>query len=112
MSEQASDSIWLNETDFCRIEYLAEVSGLSMEEIEDLIENGVITPAEPSAEPRVFQLHCVVTVKTARRLRDDFQLESHGLTLALTLLRRISDLQATLNALQAGQGRLMNKVSD
>ena len=110
MSEQLSDLIWLNETNFCRIEYLAEVSGLSMEEIEDLIENGVITPADQSAEERVFQLHSVITVKTARRLRDDFQLESHGLTLALTLLRRISDLQAALNDLQAG--RSTNKVSD
>ena len=105
MSEQSSDSIWLNETDYCRIEHLVEVSGLSLEEIEDLIETGVIVPAEPSAAPPVFNLHYVVTVKTARRLRDDFQLERHGLTLALTLLRRIGDLEAALVALQAQRGR-------
>ena len=106
MNMQLTDAIWLNDTDVCRIEHLVEVSGLSMDEIEDLIENGIIEPAEDGAQPRVFQLRHVVTVKTARRLRDDFQLDRHGLTLALTLLRRISALEAELSALQA---RLMSE---
>jgi chaperone modulatory protein CbpM len=105
MNTQLSDSTWLNDTDVCQIEHLAEVSGLSIEEIEDLIENGVIVPAEPSAPPRFFQLRYVMTVKTARRLRDDFELDRHGVTLALTLLRRIGELEAELNTLQAKVGR-------
>lgn len=48
-----------------------------------------------------FELAHVVTVKTARRLRDDFQLESLGLALALTLLRRADELEAQLRDLQA-----------
>ncbi len=106
MSEQSSDSIWLNETDYCRIEHLVEVSGLSLEEIEDLIETGVIAPAGQNEQPRVFQLQYVLTVKTARRLRDDFQLERHGLTLALTLLRRVADLEAELKTLQAARVKI------
>lgn len=105
MSEQSNDSIWLTATEYCRIEHLVEVSGLSIEEIEDLIETGILVPAKPDTAPPVFHLHCIVTVKTARRLRDDFQLESHGLTLALTLLRKVSDLEAEVAALHAQLGR-------
>lgn len=100
MNRQLSESIWLNDTDVCQIEYLSEVSGLSIEEIEDLVDSGVIAPAEP-ARPRLFHLQHVLTVKSARRLRDDFQLDHHGVALALVLIRRISELQAELEAMQA-----------
>ena len=96
MNTQLADSLWLNEADVCRIELLAEVSGLSIEDIVDLIDNGVITPAQENVQPPSFRLNAILTVKTARRLRDDFQLDRHGMTLALTLLRRISELEDEL----------------
>ena len=40
----------------------------------------------------------VVTVRTARRLRDDFELDRNGVALALTLLRRIAQLEAEVRA--------------
>ena len=63
--------------------------------------SGVIEPIDPLEQPISFELAHVVTVKTARRLRDDFQLESLGLALALTLLRRADELEAQLRDLQA-----------
>lgn len=104
MDMSPRDSIWLNDQDVCRIEYLAETSGLSIDDIEDLIDNGVIVPAQSGPPPRTYPLRYVVTVKAARRLRDDFQLDRHGVTLALTLLHRIDELQAELQALRARQG--------
>jgi len=113
MNMQSTDSIWLNDTNVCRIEQLAELSGLSIEEIEDLVESGVLEPARDDAQaaptgdsagPRAFQLRYVATVRTARRLRDDFQLDRHGVALALTLLRRIGELEAEMNAIQAKLG--------
>lgn len=41
----------------------------------------------------------VLTVISARHLRDDFKLERHGITLALTLLRRIGELEKELRTL-------------
>lgn len=113
MNTQATESIWLNDTDVCRIEHLAELSGLSIEEIEDLVESGVIetagdstqaAPTDDRNQQRRFQLQYVVTVKTARRLRDDFQLDRHGVALALALLRRISELEAEVHAIEATSG--------
>lgn len=100
MKPQIGDCVWLHGSDVCQIEHLVEVSGLALEEIEDLIETGVIAPVNPAAQPTCFQLQYVLTVKTARRLRDDFQLDRHGVALALTLLRRIDELEAEVTALR------------
>lgn len=105
MSTPLSDSIWLNDADLCPLEHLAEVSGLSIEEIEDLIDTDVIKPTDTGAPMRMFQLRYVVTVKTARRLRDDFELDRQGVALALALLRRIDELEEEIRATKARLGR-------
>jgi chaperone modulatory protein CbpM len=89
-------SVWLDQSAVCSIDQLAEVSGLTVDEIEDLVDNGLIEPAD--APERAFHLLHVVTVRKARRLRDDFQLDRNGLALAMTLLRRIDKLEAALLA--------------
>lgn len=96
MSMQLTHAVWLNEQDLCSIEHLAEVSGLSVEEIEDLVDSGSMEPA--AAPERSFHLLHVVTVRQARRLRDDFQLDRNGLALAMTLVRRIEALEQALRA--------------
>jgi len=98
MKVDAADSIWLNDTDVCSAKQLAEMSGLSMEEIADLIECGIITPVDTFVQSKNFQLRAVITAKTARRLRYDFELDRYGVALALTLLRRIDVLEAELEA--------------
>jgi chaperone modulatory protein CbpM len=101
MNLHITESIWLNEQGVCRIEQLAEYSGLSIAEIADLIEVGLIEPVDPRAQPHTFQLRHIVTVKTAHRLREDFQLDRHGVALALTLLRRVDELEDQVKALKA-----------
>ncbi|CAN5834356.1 hypothetical protein BH11PSE12_BH11PSE12_00490 [soil metagenome] len=101
MITHSSESLWLTDTGYCQLEHLVEVSGLSREDIEDLITNDVIVPEKSATDTLLFQLRYVVTVKTARRLRDDFQLDRHGLSLALTLLERIHGLESELQNLHA-----------
>lgn len=98
MNMELTEALWLSEAAVCQIEHLAEVSGLSLEEIEDLVDSGLIVPVEAPPAPRTFHLVHVVTVRTARRLRDDFELDRNGVALALTLLRRIERLEAQLRA--------------
>ena len=97
MSLQVVNALWLGEVDVCTIEHLAEVSGLCVDEIEDLAVSGVIWPADAAAQPRCYHLLHVVTVRQARRLRDDFELDRNGVALAMTLLRRISVLEQALS---------------
>ncbi len=97
----ASHWIWLNDQAVCSAQHLAEVSGLTVEEIDELIANRVIVPVDEVDTPPAFALRWVVTATTARRLRDDFELDRHGVSLALTLMQRIEDLEAQLGELRA-----------
>jgi chaperone modulatory protein CbpM len=101
MKIDTSDWVWLNDREVCSAQQLAEVSGLSSDEINELVEMGVLTPVDVPAQPQSFHLRCIVTVKTARRLRDDFELDRNGMVLALTLMQRIEALHEELNALRA-----------
>lgn len=101
MNVNVSECIWLNEQGVCSAQHLLDVSGLSSAELVELIETGVIVPVDAHAQTSSFQLRHVITANIARRLRDDFELDRHGVTLALTLMRRIDALQEELNAMRA-----------
>jgi chaperone modulatory protein CbpM len=85
------------------IEHVAAASGLTGEDIADLVECGAIAAAG-AAQPYHFEAQVVLTIQSARRLRDDFSLDRHGLALALTLLRRINELEAQLGHEKARRG--------
>ena len=93
----AADGAWTLST-------LARVSGLAASELRELVDYGALHPenAEVVAEERwLFAQRCVVTVRTAVRLRRDFDLDPPGLALALTLVDRIRDLEEQLRRAQA-----------
>jgi chaperone modulatory protein CbpM len=98
MKIHVTDAIWLNDSGVCSMEYLADLSGLSLAEVHDLVDSGVIVPVDPAAHPASFHLHSIVTAITARRLRDDFELDQHGVAVALLLLGRIHFLENELQA--------------
>lgn len=91
----------VDDTSIYSLDEMADVSGLTSDEITLLVDSGVLVPVDAVASTLVFHLHYVVVASTARRLRDDFELEGHGLALALTLLRRLREAEAELAALQA-----------
>lgn len=93
--------LWLNDKDVCSMQHLLDISGLSADELEDLIDNGVIAPIDLAAHPRAFRLRYVAVARLARKLRDDFELDRRGMTLAMTLIRRLDEVEAERNELQA-----------
>lgn len=105
MMADVTEWIWLNEEGVCSAQHLIEVSGLSNEELDELIANGVIVPVDADAYPLSFQLRSVVIANKARRLRDDFDLDRNGLVLALTLMQRIAELEAEINTVRSHLGQ-------
>jgi chaperone modulatory protein CbpM len=101
MKLDISESVWLNDQTICSALHLTEVSGLTRQELDDLIDNGVIVPVGGTIEHTAFYLQDVHTANLARKLRDDFELDLHGMVLAMTLLRRIGQLEAELNAVRS-----------
>jgi hypothetical protein len=90
-------------TEACELtlEELAEFSGLTESELREFVEYGAIAPVDPSAAQWRFAGRCVVTMRTASRLRSDFELEPHGVALAISLLERIRELEGELTRLRA-----------
>jgi chaperone modulatory protein CbpM len=95
------EAVWLNDAGLCSLEQLAAYSGLTQAELRDLVEMGEIVPTSVDAENDLYQTHYIVIARIARRLRDDFELDMHGLAVALNLLGRIRDLETQLNAAHA-----------
>ncbi len=92
MKIEVTEVSWLDEPVEYSLEELAERSHLTPAELEGLIDCGAIS----SRDERALEL-----ARTAARLRGDFEVDLHGIALALTLLRRIEELENELCGLRA-----------
>lgn len=92
-----SETLWLNGEEMCSLEYIAETSGLTLDELQNLVDLGVLIPRhQDQASQPLFEVNYVMVARSARRLRDDFELDQHGLAVALNLLKRIHALEFEL----------------
>lgn len=96
MALYITESIWLNATDTCSFEHIVEVSGLSREDLHLLVEAEVIRPERADMRHNRFPTDCIVLARKAKRLQEDFELDTDGLILAANLLKRINELEARL----------------
>lgn len=103
MNIEHSELVWLDEHHEVSLEQLVELSGLSLEELRQLVESGVLIPNDltedkPSDFWR-FNSHCIVSIRTLSRLKRDFELEPNSLGLMLVFLERIRTLEYKLREL-------------
>ena len=101
MRIEITETMMLDQSHEFSLAELAELSGLPRDELTLLIECEALLPADPGAAEATFSAHCLVVARTARRLRNDFDLDADALALMLTLLERIRDLEAELRAVHA-----------
>jgi hypothetical protein len=105
MRLELTETLWLDQRQQLSLAELAELSGLPEAELRQLMEYDALVPADPAAKESTFTADCVITARTARRLRTDFDLEPAGLALVLTLLERIRNLEAQLRSIDAQRPR-------
>ncbi len=101
MPLEHAEAVWLTEDHVFSLTELAEISGLAESELRELVDYGAVTPIDADASPWVFSGKCLLTVRTACRLRVGFDLEPHGVALMVTLLARIQELEAAVCDLRA-----------
>ncbi|CAK0775195.1 chaperone modulatory protein CbpM [Gammaproteobacteria bacterium] len=101
METEHTEAVWLTEGQQFSFAELVELSGLSETELHELVDYGAVMPINPEASPLVFNGKCLLTVRTAYRLRISFDLELHGAALMVSLLDRIHELEAQLSSLRA-----------
>jgi len=101
MPIEQTEILWLHEQHTYSLAQLSEVSGLSEETLREMVDEGLLAPIDPEAVPWLFGADRLLTVRLARRLSRDFELDLHSLALALTLLERVHALEAELRELRA-----------
>lgn len=100
MSEH-EDVYWLDAQAKVTMVELADSSGLPLDVLQDLVEGGVLQPADPNAADWAFSAEWVVSVRTAARLYHDFELEAPALGVLLSFIERTRRLESEVRHLRA-----------
>ena len=100
-SMERHGALWLDRSQTVSISELVELSGLNEIEVCELVEFGVLAPINPEEIQWSFTADCAVIVRKAGRLRDELELDTHAMALALMLLEQIRGLEAELSLLRA-----------
>ena len=101
MDPEQTDAVWLDAHHEFSIAELVLCSGLSEAELRELVDYGALVPTNPQQAEWTFSGDIVVTVQAAGRLRADLELDPQALALALTLIKRIRELEAQIGNLRA-----------
>ena len=92
---------WLDEHRVVSLEELLQVSGLSREELLELVQGGAISVQETRGANYYFSARVVSVARTACRLRNELELDVTGLGVALRLLERVRGLEEEITRLRA-----------
>jgi chaperone modulatory protein CbpM len=97
-----TEAVWVEEQPDLDLADLAESSGLPVEVVQELADCGVLAT---SGSQWRFAGGCVTTVRTASRLRNDFELDANALALVMRLVDRVQELETEIRRLRAGSAR-------
>jgi hypothetical protein len=101
MTSEYAPAAWSGEGARLRFSELADLADLSEAELLELVDCGALTPDDGTPGQWVFGLTSLTVARTARRLREDFELEPHGAALLLVFVERIRRLEEELRDLRA-----------
>lgn len=99
-----AEAVALDEQSLVTLDQLVEAAELPAEELRALVDYGALAPVDPAAASWTFTASWVVVARTAGRLRRDFELDAHSLSVVLRYVQRVEALEAELRALRARQG--------
>lgn len=101
MEYETTSALVLDESGTLSITQLVEQSGLREDELQALVDCGALAPRDIAASHWTFSTRCVVTARTARRLREDFALDDvHTVAIVLQFRERIEALERELRRLR------------
>jgi chaperone modulatory protein CbpM len=104
MNVEIVEAVTLDAQGFVTLDQLAVAAELPVEELRALVDYGALAPVDPAATSWTFTASWVVVARTAGRLRRDFELDAHSLSVVLSYVRRVEALEAELRALRARLG--------
>jgi chaperone modulatory protein CbpM len=96
-----TEVLWLDEQREVTLHELLEVSGLHEAELLELVHSGAIPASDRPGAGYRFSARVITVARTACRLRNDFELDTRGLSVALRLLERVRVLEEEIGRLRA-----------
>jgi chaperone modulatory protein CbpM len=101
MNAQVIEIGWLDARETITAAELSRACGLTAAELDELVEYGALTPLPRGQTERAFSAECVVPLRTAGRLRQDFDLDLFAVSILLGYLNRIEELEREVKSLRA-----------
>jgi len=101
MNAQAVEVAWLDARETVTATELALACGLEAAELDELIEYGALAPIRRHEAERIFSAECVSPLRTAGRLRKDFELDLFTVSILMRYLNRIEELEREVKSLRA-----------
>ena len=104
MTLEFAQAVYIDDGETITFAQLVERSGLTADELRDLVECGALTDGQAGAVATRFGERCILVARTARRLRDEYALEdSHSLAVVVRLTQRIAALEGELRRRRGGR---------
>ena len=104
MTSSIHDALYLDAIAEVTWQELVSASGLPESEMTELVRYGAIVPRDPDAPSWTFEARWLAVAKTASRIRHDFELDPHAVSVVLCYVERIRRLEDELAALRAQRG--------
>ena len=101
MEQQLLDVAWLDAREAVTLAALAQICALRGDELDELMDYGALVPMQDVRQERLFSAECVMPLRTAGKLRQDFDLDLFTVGLLLGYLNRIETLERQVQSLQA-----------
>jgi chaperone modulatory protein CbpM len=83
---------------------LSMASAISVAELQELIEYGALAPLQPLQPEPLFAISYLEPLRTAGKLRRDYDLDLFVVVILMDYLQRITQLESQLRSVQAQSG--------
>ena len=104
MNAPIDDALYLDAIAEVTWKELVSASGLPESEMIELVRYGAIVPRDPDSPAWTFEARWISVARTASRIRHDFELDPHAVSVVLCYVERIARLEEELRALRAQRG--------
>lgn len=101
MTQAPIEYFSLDTTQIITLQELAECSGMSAADLDELMDYNALAPLPDTAPDVVFSAHWAVPLRTAAKLRIDFDLDLFTVAILLGKLLQIEMLERQVQSLQA-----------
>jgi chaperone modulatory protein CbpM len=101
MNPQVADVVWLDAREAVTLPDLSRAAAMSAAELNELVDYGALVPLDPGRKERLFSAEWVTPLRTAGKLRMDFDLDLFTVAIILDYLNRIEHLERQLRSLKA-----------